>query len=374
MKNNKLCLVMIVRDEEDTIERCLTPLAPYISYWVIVDTGSVDNTVEKVQALMDGFGIPGELHESEWVGFDHNRTESMKLSEGKCEYRLVMDADDLFVVEDESWLDQLKDYDSFHVKLQMGAIDYFRQLIFKSDREYKYEGKIHEFATPVGFEQKIGTLSGVFVKASTSGAKRAGSDQKRYENDAKRLLKEYRKDKTNPRTVFYLAQSCRDAGKTQEAIKYYRKRSTMGGWDEEVYYSFYEIARLSQILGSNGSDVIELYSKAWNYRPHRMEACFCLMQSFRLCDQHTSSLAIGLLAIEILKMGKHHSDALFLNRYAHDWLIYDETALAAIKSGNYALAESILKSLVESKTFKSIPEHDQNRIQNNLKIAQQCLV
>jgi hypothetical protein len=68
-------------------------------------------------------------------------------------------------------------------------------------------------------------------------------------------------------------------------------------------------------------------------------------------------------------MRKHHSDVLFVNRDVHNWLIYDETALAAIKSGNYALAENILKSLVESKTFESIPEYDQNRIQNNLSIA-----
>ena len=33
-----LCLVMIVKDEEDTIKKCLTAVAPYISEWVIVDT------------------------------------------------------------------------------------------------------------------------------------------------------------------------------------------------------------------------------------------------------------------------------------------------------------------------------------------------
>ena len=32
-----LCLVMIVKDEEDTMERCLKAVAPYIKYWVIVD-------------------------------------------------------------------------------------------------------------------------------------------------------------------------------------------------------------------------------------------------------------------------------------------------------------------------------------------------
>ena len=43
-----LCLVMIVKDEEDTIAKCLKAVAPYISYYVIVDTGSKDNTLKKI--------------------------------------------------------------------------------------------------------------------------------------------------------------------------------------------------------------------------------------------------------------------------------------------------------------------------------------
>ena len=70
-----LCLVMIVRDEEDTIRRCLTSVSPYISYWVIVDTGSNDKTKEVIKETMEELGIPGELHERPWVNFEVNRTK-----------------------------------------------------------------------------------------------------------------------------------------------------------------------------------------------------------------------------------------------------------------------------------------------------------
>ena len=56
-----LCLVMIVKDEEDTMEKCLKSVAPYISYWVIVDTGSKDKTIEVIHKTMNELGIPGEL-------------------------------------------------------------------------------------------------------------------------------------------------------------------------------------------------------------------------------------------------------------------------------------------------------------------------
>jgi glycosyltransferase involved in cell wall biosynthesis len=90
------CLVMIVKDEEDTIRKCLQRVAPYISYWVICDTGSQDNTISEIRSTMEELNIPGELHERAWVNFEVNRTESLELSFGKCDYRWIIDADDLF--------------------------------------------------------------------------------------------------------------------------------------------------------------------------------------------------------------------------------------------------------------------------------------
>ena len=94
-----LCLVMIVKDEEDTIRRCLTAVAPYIKYWVIVDTGSSDNTIQVINETMQELNIPGELHERPWVNFEVNRTESLNLAKGKCDYRWIIDADDTFYVD-----------------------------------------------------------------------------------------------------------------------------------------------------------------------------------------------------------------------------------------------------------------------------------
>ena len=39
-----LCLVMIVKNEEKVIERCLESVYKYLDYWVICDTGSIDKT------------------------------------------------------------------------------------------------------------------------------------------------------------------------------------------------------------------------------------------------------------------------------------------------------------------------------------------
>lgn len=56
---------MIVKDESAVIERSLRSVRGLIDYWVICDTGSTDGTQALIRAALEG--IPGELHEREWV-------------------------------------------------------------------------------------------------------------------------------------------------------------------------------------------------------------------------------------------------------------------------------------------------------------------
>ena len=58
-----ICLSMIVRDESHIVREALDSAARHIDYWVIVDTGSTDDTREVVRACMAAKGVPGELHE-----------------------------------------------------------------------------------------------------------------------------------------------------------------------------------------------------------------------------------------------------------------------------------------------------------------------
>lgn len=63
----RACLNMIVRIESAVIERCLASVRGHIDAWVIVDTGSTDDTKEKIRDALKG--IPGALHECLWRNF-----------------------------------------------------------------------------------------------------------------------------------------------------------------------------------------------------------------------------------------------------------------------------------------------------------------
>ena len=92
-----ICLNMIVKNEAHVVCECLDSVAPYISSWVIVDTGSDDGTQDLIRTHMARLGIPGDLHQRPWHNFGHNRTEAINLAQGHADYIWVMDADDLMV-------------------------------------------------------------------------------------------------------------------------------------------------------------------------------------------------------------------------------------------------------------------------------------
>ena len=178
-----MCLVMIVKDEEDTIKKCLTAVSPYISYWVIVDTGSKDNTLQVIRETMDELQIPGELHERPWVNFEVNRTESLELAKGKCDFRWIIDADDTFVLDDMNInpfhvLD--KGFDSYHISYKLHSLKYFRAQIVRSDQDWVYKGVLHEYLHLEKENQKSGQIMGCHVDADISPLKRANSVIEKY--------------------------------------------------------------------------------------------------------------------------------------------------------------------------------------------------
>ena len=99
-----LCLTMIVRNEQAFIERCLASIKPHIDSWTIVDTGSTDDTKKLIRKALKG--VPGKLHEREFVNFGHNRTEALALAKGTADWLLLLDADETVEVHPDllTWL------------------------------------------------------------------------------------------------------------------------------------------------------------------------------------------------------------------------------------------------------------------------------
>lgn len=366
-QNKKICLVMIVKNEEDVIERCLSSVAPYISYWVIVDTGSSDNTISKIKEVMEGFNIPGEIHERPWIDFGSNRTESLELAKDKCDYRWVIDADDYFQpLSDKNPFQILSDdVDCYKFFYQLNGLQYYRAQMVKSNQDWVYEGVLHEYlaykGNPEGSFQD-GNIIDSAVIASISPFKRASSLEEKYLNDSKVLHKALEKEPNNARYVFYLAQSYRDAGKSEESIYWYKKRVNLGGWQEEVYYSLYMIAKLNEKLGADSKSLVEMYTQAWEYRPFRLEACYHAMRHLRNIGHNYLAYTYGLAGSQ----NPGCKDILFIEQEVWQWRFIDEFSLAAFFSGYPQKSVELTQKLLASDTFKIVPQPDSDRIRKNM--------
>ena len=362
-----LCLVMIVKDEEDTMERCLKAVAPYIKYWVIVDTGSTDKTKEVIKATMDDLGIPGELHERPWVNFEVNRTESLNLAKGKCDYRWIIDADDTFFPESSSinpfsGLDTKPD--CYQLMYKLNQLQYNRAQIVKSSQNWVYKGVLHEYLylDEDNIEVMQVAIKRCYVMADISPLKRASSLEEKYSNDAKILEDALIKEPSNERYMFYLAQSYRDAGQLEKSVEAYQKRVDMKGWEEEVYYSMYMIAKINERIGKPDSEISDLYSRAWEYRPSRLESVFHTMRKLRDQGRHLISFAYGDVAIKT----KGTADILFIEPEIWQWRLLDEYSLSAYYIGNPEISLEKTGAIVNSPFFKDILPEEQKRLLKNM--------
>lgn len=364
-----LCLVMIVKDEEDTIRKCLTKCAPYISYYVICDTGSSDNTVEEIKRTMSDLGIDGEVHERPWVNFEVNRTESLELARkaNKAEYLWIIDADDTFEVSDPSvnpFAGLPKDVDAFQILYRLSSLQYHRAQIVRTDQNWVYKGVLHEYLDLAGKEPLIQyQIPGdkCHVKADISPLKRANSLEEKYAKDAEILEKALDDEPGNTRYMFYLAQSYRDSEQKLKAIEAYEKRVQAGGWEEEVYYSLYMIARIKEQLGRHPDEVITAYSRAWEYRPERLEAVFHVMRKLREQKRWVLSFTYGNMAIK----NPGTSDVLFIEPEIWQWRLLDEFSLAAFHTGNPEIGAEKMEAIMKMPFFVSLPDVEKDRIRKN---------
>ncbi len=139
-----VCLNMIVKDEASVIERCLASVKPFVTHWVIVDTGSTDGTQDIIRRFMAD--VPGTLHERPWRNFGHNRNEALELARGEADYLLMMDADNSFHAP-AGWHWPALGAPGYYVQMDLSGTRYQQCLLISTALPWRWEGVLHEYLT-----------------------------------------------------------------------------------------------------------------------------------------------------------------------------------------------------------------------------------
>ncbi len=83
----RLALVMIVRDEARCIARCLESVRPHVEQMIVLDTGSIDDTVAIARAC------GAMVHHFTWCD-DFSAARNAALDHSAADWNLVLDADE----------------------------------------------------------------------------------------------------------------------------------------------------------------------------------------------------------------------------------------------------------------------------------------
>jgi hypothetical protein len=349
-----ICLNMIVRNEAHIVREALDAAAPYISSWVIVDTGSDDGTQDLIRDHMAELAIPGELFERPWRNFGHNRTEALTLAQGRGDYIWVMDADDAIEGTPDF---NLLDADIYYMPVAEASISYWRAQLFRDGTRVRYVGVVHE--GPAWDDSCIvERLGGEYhIQSRRLGAR--SQDPQKYARDRDLLLAEVERNPEDARSVFYLAQSFFDLGDFVNARKWYARRVEIGGWDQEVYYAMCRVAESMARLDTPWPDVQDAYLRAWEFRPTRAESLYAIAFRYRV-DGHYQ---LGhLFAERAAQIPQPKADNLFVNAAIHGWRATEEQAICAFYIGKQAEAFTLCRRLLGRP---DLPDEARQRIASN---------
>ena len=284
-----ICLNMIVKDEEHIILKTLNNILKFIplSYWVICDTGSRDNTKELIIEFFKNKNIPGELIEDNWVDFGLNRTKALEYAYKKTDFLLIFDADDSINLD--FCLPLLFNHDKYLFKFGQEFI-YYRPLLINNKKKWCFKGVLHEFLINLEPVTETKIEGNYYIQSGREGNR--NKNPNKYLEDAIILKNAYYEEESKDKSLsyryaFYCGQSYKDAGKNyiNEAIEWYKKCLTLPMWKQEQYYSCLKIGEL-YMQQDNPISALHFWYKSVEFDPERMECIINALEYLRKTGEH----------------------------------------------------------------------------------------
>lgn len=361
--NPTLCLNMIVKNESRIIKRLFDSVISIIDCYCICDTGSTDNTIEIIEEYFKKKGISGKIVKEPFKNFCYNRNFALQACIGLSDYILFIDADMILEVKNfNKYL--LNTADSFSILQGNDSFQYQNLRIVKNNGLYKYVGVTHEYIdtpsnnTTISFDK-----NSIFIRDIGDG----GAKSDKFERDIRLLLDGIKEEPNNARYHFYLANSYYDCGRFDEAINLYKKRIELGGWREEVWYSYYRIGVCYKNM-DKFADALFYWLEGYDYYPNRLEGIYEIIKHYRITSKHKLCMKFYNLAKEILDKNENRDSYLFLHNDVYAYQIFYEYTIFAAYNNIKNIDNEIIITFNNSNNG---PELD--NILSNMKFYKQIL-
>lgn len=385
--------VMMVKNEHDNILFTLNSLLNYVDGLVVYDTGSTDDTKEIIQKFSEQHKLNLYFIEGEFVDFSTSRNVLLDyLDTLPFEFGLLLDSNDeltngeafrLFV-DGEKRTKYTRYMVCQHWVNNNCSDTYFNVRLVRTRGFLRYCGRVHEYMKDFDKGDKADEYAFRCSSSWTLKQERnrdAAKSGPRYAKDKELLLLDHRDDPTEPRTVFYLAQTCSCLGQYDECVYYNLLRGEMkNGFWEERYHSY---LRAGDILMMNKhyEKAVDCYLKAIEVsdpRPGDHKRGVVLDRAepyYKLACYYNTRKSWGLAfmfaktACEC-KFPDHCS--LFIDRVVYDFHRWEMLSIVAFYAGQFSTGKiATLKAL---EIGARVVKHNLDYLRHNLKCYEDALL
>lgn len=316
---------MIVKNESSVIEDTLKNIVEHVqlSYYVINDTGSTDNTIEIIKNYFDSIEIEGEIYQNEWIDdFAFSRNQALDYCIGKSEYVLFFDADDRFNGNIKLYDIKLtEDIYDLKFKSKSDGLFHYRTLIVKNRGIVRWLGGLHEYIQPIEMGLRTAQITGDYhIQAGHFGAR--GQDKERALKDALILEKLFENETEyldlKARYAFYCGSSFFRNNNFTQAIEWLKTRIEMSHLSSDINEEYFSY----RLLGTSYSEMKDIqnaifwWTESYNKFEHRLECIYDLICAYFISEDYEKAFDLAIMAKSI----HYAEDVKFI--YGFDYNIY----------------------------------------------------
>ena len=383
----KLALNFICKDESHCILSMLNSVKTITDLIVCNDTGSTDGTQEVIKNFGIENNIPTFVFERQFDNFENSRNHAMdKLKEVVKElnwnandvYGYWCDCDETLIISPNFNKNQFtKDF--YMINTNIGQMKYTRNTFFRVSKSFEWYGVVHEFIRPKE-QVTSGLAEGLNVDVKMIGNSWKGDIANKYLSHAHLLEKYLANDRTDPRWIFYIAQSFYDSASLKDnqdeneerlrrSIKYYKERvSRTDGYEEERFYSQYRVGSIMATLEYPWKDVQQELLKAYSMDPLRGEPIKVMVDYyFRLGEWNLAYLYSKFMKVNFHNKNPYPTRLLFIDQSLYNWKILETHSAVCFYLGKKDEAKSNYTELLSliNNSPELFSQDDINKIRSN---------
>ena len=282
-----VCLSLVVKNDANTIWRCLECAQDVADCISIVDAGSTDLTLEIVQKFIDHTLIPGRIYKHNWENAGQIHTlaaQSAKITLKELQfplaksYLLTLNPDMLLKVG-PGFNKELLSADSYSVLEKSNAHPYYNYIphLLRASVAWQSIGTTHDYwSCRVSYSSE--KLPSLTIEENVT-------NPNQVQDDCKALEQALQLEPDNSRYMRLLAQTYQRLEKYDKAKELYFSSLQKEGNKEEAWFSKYKLGECYEKLGE-WTHALYWYLDAYQYNPGRAESLLNIATHYRLSGQN----------------------------------------------------------------------------------------